>query len=95
VLDYVRHITDGEIPADAEESTASVLRFLFKKHADTYHISLLEAVEKWLPKFNAVYSNDCAKLEIVHGLRSAVELEEWSWEESWPQQSSPKRHGGY
>lgn len=56
------------------------MKFLFQMHADTYHISLGAAIDKWLPKFESVYNGTfhAHALYMVRKLKNKVDSSEWN-----------------
>lgn len=75
---YVKHAIDtryNDLSFPTDE--LGFMKFLFQMHADTYRISLREAIDKWIPKLELVYAGAPFTYRL-HELKNIAEVEEWN-----------------
>jgi hypothetical protein len=75
---YVKHAIDTRYNGSSFPTDESgFMKFLFQMHADTYRISLREAIDKWIPKLELVYTGAPFTYRL-HELKNIAEVEEWN-----------------
>ena len=60
-----------------------IIHKLFEKHAFIYNISVIDAIKKWLPKYDMVFGEEAKTL---HMLLTQLEWEwlGWDWKCLYP-----------